>query len=125
MADEQLSVQSATGVDLTLSVAGPGSRSYAFVIDWHIRLLTALAWFLCTALLINGRIALRGLAPSKTYVFVALLPAIAAGGGGLSLLVEPAAGIAPLYRLIESARHSVQMTMYELDDQAAEQDGDG
>ena len=70
-------ISSATGVDVVVTLAGTGSRSYAFVIDWHIRLLTALAWFLCTALLINGRIALRGLAPSKTYVFVALLPAIA------------------------------------------------
>jgi len=44
MADDQLTVQSATGVDLTLSIAGPGHRSYAFVIDWHIRLLLAGAW---------------------------------------------------------------------------------
>ena len=27
-------------------IAGPGSRSYAFLIDWHIRLLAALAWIL-------------------------------------------------------------------------------
>ena len=39
MTDERVSVQSATGVDLTLAIAGPGSRTYAFVIDWHIRLL--------------------------------------------------------------------------------------
>src|SRR5579871_2632596 len=30
--------------DLTLPIAGPGTRAYAFVIDWHIRLLIALAW---------------------------------------------------------------------------------
>jgi uncharacterized RDD family membrane protein YckC len=29
-----------------LSIAGPGTRSYAFVIDWHIRLLIAAAWLL-------------------------------------------------------------------------------
>jgi uncharacterized RDD family membrane protein YckC len=46
MADEKLSVRSATGVDLTLYIAGPGNRSYAFVIDWHIRLLLACAWLL-------------------------------------------------------------------------------
>jgi uncharacterized RDD family membrane protein YckC len=46
MADEQVSVQSATGVELTLRIAGPGTRSYAFVIDWHIRLLLACAWLL-------------------------------------------------------------------------------
>ncbi len=31
-------------------VAGPGSRSYAFLIDWHIRLLAALAWILAALL---------------------------------------------------------------------------
>ncbi len=31
---------------MALTVAGPGTRSYAFVIDWHIRLLLALAWVL-------------------------------------------------------------------------------
>jgi hypothetical protein len=46
MTDDQLTVQTVTGVDLTLSIAGPGTRSYAFVIDWHIRLLLAGAWLL-------------------------------------------------------------------------------
>ena len=32
------------------TVAGPGSRSYAFLIDWHIRLLAALAWILAALL---------------------------------------------------------------------------
>jgi uncharacterized RDD family membrane protein YckC len=49
MTDEDLSVQSVTGVDLTLSIAGAGTRSYAFVIDWHIRLLLACAWLLVAA----------------------------------------------------------------------------
>jgi uncharacterized RDD family membrane protein YckC len=44
--DDQISVQSVTGVDLTFSIAGPGTRSYAFVIDWHIRVLLACAWLL-------------------------------------------------------------------------------
>jgi uncharacterized RDD family membrane protein YckC len=42
---EQLQITGLTGVEVTLDIAGPGSRSYAFVIDWHIRLLFALAWF--------------------------------------------------------------------------------
>ena len=33
-------------MDITLRVAGPGTRAYAFIIDWHIRLLVALAWVL-------------------------------------------------------------------------------
>lgn len=44
MDDEQLHITGLTGVELTLPIAGPGSRSYAFVIDWHIRVLLSLAW---------------------------------------------------------------------------------
>lgn len=44
MEAEHLEVAGLTGVDLDLPIAGPGSRSYAFIIDWHIRLLLALAW---------------------------------------------------------------------------------
>ncbi|MGH8217539.1 MAG: RDD family protein [Steroidobacteraceae bacterium] len=46
MAADELTVRGLTGVDMTLTLAGPGTRSYAFVIDWHIRLLLALAWVL-------------------------------------------------------------------------------
>ncbi len=51
MAAEELTVRGLTGVDMTLAVAGPGTRSYAFVIDWHIRVLLALAWVLLGLLL--------------------------------------------------------------------------
>lgn len=43
MAADELTVRGVTGVDITVRVAGPGTRSYAFVIDWHIRVLLALA----------------------------------------------------------------------------------
>jgi uncharacterized RDD family membrane protein YckC len=46
MTEDQVRVQGATGVDLTLRIAGPGNRSYAFIIDWHLRLLLALIWLL-------------------------------------------------------------------------------
>lgn len=46
MAAEELTVRGLTGVEMTLTVAGPGTRSYAFIIDWHIRALMALAWIL-------------------------------------------------------------------------------
>ncbi len=39
-----LLIDSATGVDVRVPIAGPGARAYAFVIDWHIRLVLALAW---------------------------------------------------------------------------------
>ncbi len=41
---EQLRIAGLTGVDAGLEIAGPGSRSYAFLIDWQIRVLAALAW---------------------------------------------------------------------------------
>lgn len=46
MATEELSIKGLTGVDLSLQVAGLGTRAYAFIIDWHIRLLLVLAWVL-------------------------------------------------------------------------------
>lgn len=53
----------------------------------------------------------------------ALVLAAAAGGAGrLTLVIEPEAGLAPIYRLIDSARARVEMTMYELSDAVAERD---
>ena len=54
MDDEQLYITGLTGVELKLPIAGPGSRSYAFIIDWHIRLLLSLAWMLAIWLLLRS-----------------------------------------------------------------------
>jgi cardiolipin synthase A/B len=43
-------------------------------------------------------------------------------GGGLTVLAEPNAGFSEIYKLITSARHSVELTMYELKDTTAEAD---
>jgi uncharacterized RDD family membrane protein YckC len=51
VAAEELTVRGLTGVDMTLAVAGPGTRSYAFVIDWHVRILGVLAWVMLGAML--------------------------------------------------------------------------
>ena len=40
----------------------------------------------------------------------------------LRLLIEPGSGVGPIYKLITGARHSVDLTMYELADPAAEAD---
>jgi uncharacterized RDD family membrane protein YckC len=53
-----LSVDSVTGIDVSLAVAGPGSRAFAFLVDWHIRIVLALAWYVIGALLYNGRFTL-------------------------------------------------------------------
>ncbi|MGB6306412.1 MAG: RDD family protein [Steroidobacteraceae bacterium] len=57
--DDQVSVQSATGVDLTLRIAGPGSRSYAFIVDWHIRLLLGCAWLFLARFAMHMSLNLR------------------------------------------------------------------
>jgi uncharacterized RDD family membrane protein YckC len=51
MAEEELTVSSLTGIDMRVRIAGPGTRSYAFLTDWLIRLLLALAWLLAGSLL--------------------------------------------------------------------------
>lgn len=44
--DEILSVRTPAGLDMQMEIAGIGGRSLAFLIDWHLRVLLALAWFL-------------------------------------------------------------------------------
>lgn len=70
---DELIVDSVTGVDVTLPVVGPGGRSYAFVIDWHIRLLVALAW------LFIGTFTLRLVSADVgvAYAFAVAAPALA------------------------------------------------
>jgi uncharacterized RDD family membrane protein YckC len=50
MAEEELIVRGLTGVDMSLRIAGPGTRSYAFLTDWLIRLLIALTLILVALL---------------------------------------------------------------------------
>jgi uncharacterized RDD family membrane protein YckC len=58
-ASDKFVVQSVTGVDLTMTLAGPGTRSYAFVIDWHIRLLLAAAWLLVATVAFGAKLTWR------------------------------------------------------------------
>ena len=47
---------------------------------------------------------------------------VSAGSGALRVLAEPQAGLTPIYQLINGARSSIDLTMYELIDQTAEGD---
>lgn len=123
MADDQISVRSVTGVDITMAIAGPGSRSYAFVIDWHIRLLLALAWLLVGTVVVNLadisklyealfsklpaaliyflyhpvlEIALRGRTPGKRMAGVRILDRNGGVPSGMALLIRN------LFRLIDA-----------------------
>lgn len=60
MSAPQITLQTVTGVDVELTIAGPGSRSYAFIIDWHIRLLLALSWLLVGHLAYFGGLQMTG-----------------------------------------------------------------
>jgi uncharacterized RDD family membrane protein YckC len=74
-----LEISSATGVDVQLNIAGPGARSYAFVIDWHIRLLLALAWFAGVSAVVFGSLnfADNESANYNSYMFLVIIPSFA------------------------------------------------
>jgi uncharacterized RDD family membrane protein YckC len=73
---ETLIVTSPTGVDVELAIAGPGSRAYAFVIDWHIRLLLALTWFAVAAYAQTGLAYVKATSPAKA-IGIAVAPSLA------------------------------------------------
>jgi uncharacterized RDD family membrane protein YckC len=71
-------LESDTGIDVSPQIAGPGARALAFVIDWHIRALVALAWFATAAVLVNGALSFSAPAGHQArWVYVVLLPAVA------------------------------------------------
>lgn len=78
-----LVVDSVTGVDVALPVAGPGARSFAFIIDWHIRSVLAVAWYIVAALIYN----------ESWYVNAPLTP----GASWFVYVVAPPAAIYFLY----------------------------
>lgn len=79
MTHPHVTLQSITGVDVELRIAGPGSRSYAFVIDWHIRFILALAWFFAAAMLYTGSFLFftQGGPRGGMFYFIVVLPATA------------------------------------------------
>jgi uncharacterized RDD family membrane protein YckC len=89
-AEPDLVVDSATGVEVSLPVAGPGARSYAFVIDWHIRIVVAVAWYVVAALIYNGAWSLGApIEPNAPWFGLVVLPAAA-----IYLLYHPVLEIA-------------------------------
>jgi len=76
--NDALQIQSITGVDVELKIAGPGGRSFAFVVDWHIRLLLALAWYVLGALALIGTLSAEAIPDAgSAFVYVVVLPATA------------------------------------------------
>ena len=77
--EDALNIPSVTGVDLEYKIAGPGGRSYAYVVDWHIRILLTLAWYVLGSLIYSGGIAWVGSddAGFEGFLFVVILPTVA------------------------------------------------
>lgn len=85
----ELAIDSVTGVDVALPIVGAGGRSYAFIIDWHIRFVVALAWWLVATYLLTGGFGTFGTGVAGgdgagngdsgygSYFLVAVLPALA------------------------------------------------
>lgn len=76
MAAPQVNLQSITGVDVELRIAGVGSRSYAFVVDWHIRVILAFAWWSVGTMILLGRLRFieAGILPGRSYFLWVWLP---------------------------------------------------
>jgi uncharacterized RDD family membrane protein YckC len=70
----ELNVEATTGVDVALRIVGAGGRSYAFIIDWHIRLLLALAWWLVSTVIYFGQFVFDLFTPESAskFLFVTL-----------------------------------------------------
>ena len=60
--------------------------------------------------------------PAKKASHPAKPPAATGGSGTLRVLVEPAAGVGAIYKVITGAKSTVDLTMYELRDTTAEDD---
>jgi uncharacterized RDD family membrane protein YckC len=73
-----LVVDSVTGVDLKLPIAGAGARCYAFAIDWLIRAILCSAWYGLAALIYNGRWSFAApLSPDTRWFVFVVAPAAA------------------------------------------------
>jgi uncharacterized RDD family membrane protein YckC len=77
---EKIELHSADATQVALEIAGLGSRSYAFVIDWHIRALFALTWMLGAALAMSSGdlfhfVARTADTEPTTLIYVVLAPA--------------------------------------------------
>jgi uncharacterized RDD family membrane protein YckC len=73
-----IELQGAEIIDQHLNIAGIGARSHAFLIDWHIRLLLALAWLAVIGFSLFSLQEMRDLLwdeISKFILFIWLAPA--------------------------------------------------
>ena len=73
-----LFVDSVTGVDVALAVAGPGARAFAFVLDFAFRTILAIAWYVVAAALYNQHFSIaRPLEPDGAWFTLVVGPPLA------------------------------------------------
>lgn len=71
MQDDSINIRSGYGFDYEIAIAGLGARSYAFTIDWHVRILVALLWVAVT----QWTIRLTG-SDSPLFHGISIIPAV-------------------------------------------------
>ncbi len=76
---DYLLVQTVEGMDYRFEIAGLGARSHAFIIDWHIRFLLALTWFLIIAYGLFSSEEIRGLFGDHAFSKAQMIMLIPAG----------------------------------------------
>ena len=82
--DETIRVTSAGGVELDYEVAGLGGRSFAFIIDFHIRIILALIWLISMSYIVfqtlDSSVISGVIDDSETkamlFVFLVLIPTL-------------------------------------------------
>ena len=78
--EEKITMTSAGGVELNYEIAGLGGRSYAFIIDWHIRFIIAFVWIMSASFLFSGSFNVESMADIDSsglwYLFLGIIPPI-------------------------------------------------
>jgi len=125
MTHEVLTIQTLDAIEVQFVRAGIGGRSYAFLIDWHIRLLAAVVWFTVAVVVFDWNasasktaftwgaavpagliyflyhpvleIAMRGQTPGKRWIHLRIVTTEGGVPGAGPLLVRN------VFRLLDSA----------------------
>lgn len=84
----------------------------------HVQGFATLVILLIVLAIGTGKVSINN-SPSSSSP-ASTLPSAQVPAGSLSLITEPAAGVAPVLGLIDSAKHSVDLVMYELEDTRVE-----
>ena len=80
-----IAIDTGQGLSVDLQIAGLGARSYAFLIDWHIRVLLAAAWLLlCLAAAWSAKRLALGSLSGELVGWLSFAPA-----AGIYLLYHP------------------------------------